>query len=123
MSGDLETRTQMIRLDSEGIVRAKLKRDCALSLDDAKEAIQAIATLCTDRRRPVFVDISEISSMTRECRVYFAGPETAKVDTAAALLVKSPLTRAIGNFFMGLNKPLFPTRLFTTEADAIAWLR
>ena len=38
-------------------------------------------------------------------------------------LIRSPLARAIGNFFRGLNKPLFPTRLFTSEPEAMAWLR
>jgi hypothetical protein len=45
------------------------------------------------------------------------------VESAAALLIGSPLTRAIGNFFMGLNKPLIPTRLFTSETEALAWLK
>ena len=37
--------------------------------------------------------------------------------------LRSPLTRAIGNFFLGLNKPLMPTRLFTSEEEALAWLK
>jgi hypothetical protein len=61
--------------------------------------------------------------MSRDCRKYFAGPETARVEASVALLVMSPLTRAIGNFFMGLNKTLVPTRLFTSEDDALIWLR
>ena len=69
------------------------------------------------------MDITEIDGMTREARQYFAGPETAKVESAAALLIKSPLTRAIGNFFLGFNKPLFPTRLFTSTEEALLWLK
>jgi len=61
--------------------------------------------------------------MDREARRYFAGEETAKVESAAALLIESPLSKAIGNFFMGLNKPIVPTRLFTSEAEALAWLK
>ncbi len=34
----------------------------------------------------------------------------------------APLSRAIGNIFMGLNKPDFPLRLFTSDAEALAWL-
>ena len=43
--------------------------------------------------------------------------------TAAALLVLSPMARAIGNFFMGLNKAVIPTRIFTSEPLAIEWLQ
>ena len=63
-----------------------------------------------------------LKGMSRDARVYFAGPQTAEVESAAALLIHSPLGRAVGNFFLGLNKPLFPTRLFTSESDALAWL-
>lgn len=55
-------------------------------------------------------------------RVYYAGPATAEIFTAAALPVESMLSRAIANFFLGLNKPLIPTRLFNDEAEAVAWL-
>jgi len=123
MSNSIEVRTQTISLSDEGIVHARLKPHIEVNLPDAQEAVRAIGTLCAGRRRPVFVDMSAIKFMSREARTYFAGPETAEVESAAALLIRSPLTKAIGNFFMGLNKPLFPTRLFTSEAEALAWLR
>jgi hypothetical protein len=118
-----ELRSQSIELGADGIVRARLKPGVDVGAEDAIEAVRVIALLCADGRRPVLVDMSQLRSMTRDARVYFAGPETAKVESAVALLIKSPLTRAIGNFFMGLNKTLFPTRLFTSEAEAVQWLR
>jgi len=35
----------------------------------------------------------------------------------------SPLSRAVGNIFLGVNRPLVPCRLFTSEPQALAWLR
>jgi hypothetical protein len=29
----------------------------------------------------------------------------------------------MGNFFLGLNKPHFPTKLFTSEEKAEVWLK
>src|ERR1700756_4774181 len=40
-----------------------------------------------------------------------------------SILIESPLSRIIGNFFMGLNKPSVPAKLFNNEQDAIAWLK
>ncbi len=37
-------------------------------------------------------------------------------------VISSPVSRVIGNFFMGLNKPISPTRLFTDPHKAIQWL-
>jgi hypothetical protein len=41
----------------------------------------------------------------------------------AALVIRSPMAKAIGNFFMGLDKTLIPTRLFTSEEEATQWAR
>jgi hypothetical protein len=71
----------------------------------------------------VLVDIRESKGASRECRAYFASDEAAKIQSAGALLISSPLSRLIGNFFIGLNKPKFPTTLFTNEYEAIKWLK
>ena len=34
-----------------------------------------------------------------------------------------PLGRMMGNFFINVNKPKAPTRLFDDEAPALAWLK
>ena len=124
MTQRCEVRSQRIWLADDGIVRTAMQPDVfELELADAQEVIKGVASVCGGVRRPVLVDIRELRSMSRECRKYFAGPETAEVEAAVALLVVSPLTRAIGNFFMGINKSLVPTKLFTSEGDALVWLR
>ena len=122
MATEISVRTQRIRLDDDGIVRAELLPHIDVDHADAVEAVGAIATLSGGKRVPVLVDLRRVKSMSREARTYFSGVETSRTESAAALLVGSPLTRAIGNFFLGLNRPCFPTRLFTSEEDALAWL-
>jgi hypothetical protein len=45
------------------------------------------------------------------------------VVSAIALIVGTPLTRMMGNLFLSMSKPQFPTRLFDNEASALAWLQ
>lgn len=62
--------------------------------------------------------------MKKEARDYYAlGGSREGMESAVALIVKSPLSRAIGNFFLGLNKTPLPTKLFTSENHAITWLK
>jgi hypothetical protein len=110
-------------MGEDGIVYIKTKPRVEIDRANAEEVMRVVGSMGNGKLRPVLVDLSNVKSMTREARLYFAGPETAAVQAAAALVIKSPLTRAIGNFFMGLNKPLIPTRLFTSETDAVTWLR
>ncbi len=123
MGSPIDLRTQIIWLGDDGIVRVNLKPNIKIGLQDAQISMRAISDVCGGQRRPALVDMRGLIAMDREARLYFAGEETAKVESAAALLIDSPLSKAIGNFFMGLNKPIFPTRLFTSEAEALAWLK
>ena len=55
--------------------------------------------------------------------MYYANERTASIQRATALLIDSPVSRVIANFFMGLNRPLSPTQMFTDETEAMRWLR
>ncbi|WCL81074.1 STAS/SEC14 domain-containing protein [Saprospira sp. CCB-QB6] len=65
-------------------------------------------------------DISQLKSTEREARDYLAKHGIA---AGAALLTYSPISKLVGNLFLKFNKPKFPTRLFTSEEKALAWLR
>ncbi len=123
MVSPVEVRTTIIWLEDDGIVRVKVKPNIEISLQDAQAAIRAVSNVCGGKRCPALVDMRGLVGMDRGARLYFAGEETAKVESAAALIIESLLSKAIGNFFMGLNKPIIPTRLFTSEEEALAWLK
>ena len=71
----------------------------------------------------MLVDMRLTTRITREARAYYAGGRTASIQRVTALLVSSPLSATIANFFMGLNKPVSPTRMFHDPGKAIAWLK
>ncbi len=123
MTFRIETKAQVAWLTDSGLLRATSKPGVDLGLDDAQDLIRQLGALANGIRRPILVDLTGLKSMSRDARAYFAGAETAKVESAAALLVLSPMARAIGNFFMGLNKGATPARIFTSEALAIEWLQ
>jgi hypothetical protein len=123
MDGQLESKAQFASLDAEGILHVTAKPGASIALEDAQEIMRLLGVLGAGRPRPSLIDLTGMKAMSREARTYFAGPETGKIEKAAALLITSPLGRALGNFFMGLNKPIIPTRLFTSQDQALVWLR
>lgn len=64
----------------------------------------------------------QMKSISREAREYYANERTSGIQRGTALLVESKVTRVMANFFMGLNKPAAPTRMFTDSEKAISWL-
>jgi hypothetical protein len=42
--------------------------------------------------------------------------------SASAILVSSPMLKMMANFFILVNKPKNPTRMFTSKESAVEWL-
>ncbi len=121
----VETSTQKVYWDSENeIVWGELFAD-QRTKELAKENIDAqerVRDILGKTKTRVLIDMTAISEISKEARDYFANERTASIQRATALLISSPVSRVIGNFFMGLNKPISPTRLFTDPREAIKWL-
>ena len=120
-----ETSTQRLFWDSEDeIVWGELFAN-QVSEQLAKENIDAqerVRDMLGKAKTRVLVDMTKVTEISKEARDYFANERTASIQRATALLIASPVSRVIGNFFMGLNKPISPTRLFTDPHRAVEWL-
>jgi len=122
MAEEIETKTEIISLRKDGIVHCIALPDAYITLEDAKENIQAINKVAGGIKSPVLVDIRKSSGAAKEARKYFSSPEVATVQSAVAMLIDSGFSKLMGNFFIGLNKPLFPLKLFTNMDEALEWL-
>lgn len=120
----LESATGKIkfRLESDGILYIECLPETVMSLDDARESTRLGAELVQGDPKPLLCDLTNVVKMSQECRQHFAGAEHARIFSKCALVVTSPLSRIIGNFFLGANKPLKPTRLFTNREEGLQWL-
>ncbi len=123
MNVDGETRACVIVADPRGFVRATMRNGIEMTLEDAREAIATTGKIARDIPVPVLVDSRLIKSQTREARDYLGSDDAARICIRVALLIGSPVSRVINNFFLSQsNKTKVPHRLFTDEAAAIAWL-
>jgi len=118
-----QTKTLSIELGDDDILRVEVLQNAEMTLDDAKESNAVCMELSGGRRLPRLCDYRGIRSQDRACRAYYASEETAATCLVCAIVISSPVSRVIGNFYMGLNKPVTPTRLFTSESAAVEWLR
>lgn len=118
----VSTRVCEFRRDPDGFIYATMKTGARFELADAKECVEATRNLA-GARTSVLVDMRGVQSQSKEARAYFNAPEIAKDLSAVALLVSSPVSRVIANFFLGVRTQPVPTRMFDDEASARAWLR
>jgi len=118
----MRTRICSFVLDQRGFVHARIDAGASLQLEDAREAVAATWQVAGERRRPVLVDMRVLREESREARHYFVSEEAVGRYSAVALLVASPVSRVIGMFFLRLTAHKVPTRMYTSESEAIRWL-
>ncbi len=94
-----------------------------LTIEDARENLDAMVDITKRRKVPMVADLSKIASATREVREYYASDAAAAVVTAVAIVVGNPVTRIIGSFFLRINRPPYPTAMFTSVDKAVDWAR
>ena len=121
--GILVTRTERIWIGDDEVIRAVVHPGLVTTLEDAQENVRGFATVGGGTKRYALIDMrAHAASATREAREYYAGPENAQHVLAVALLVRSSISRLMGNFFLGLNKTSFPLKLFSEPEPALTWL-
>ncbi|HUX71946.1 MAG TPA: hypothetical protein VMV41_15615 [Cellulomonadaceae bacterium] len=108
-------------LRRDGVVQLVWAPQVSMGLEDAIAAIDAMTTLTNGRRSPLLVDTHDAGPQDRPARIEFA--RRGDLMSAVALIVSTPLSRMMGNFFLTVSKPMAPTRLFDDEASAVAWLK
>lgn len=108
--------------DERGFIYAVMKPGCVMELADAQENLAATFEAAGRKPTRVLVDMRGVRAQSREARQYFGGPEAEQVTRAVALVVGSPVSRVLANFFLRLHPGRIPTALFTSEAAAIGWL-
>ncbi len=92
-----------------------------LDLNAAKTIIRDATTLSQDILYPALTDIADMPAHPKEVREYFA-KEGSHNAIAHAIIVSNALSKLLANFFLTLNKPIVPTRLFTDVSKAAKWL-
>ena len=107
-------------LRADGIVHAVWAAGASMGFDDSVAAMEAMSALTGGRASPVLVDVREMGSQDRRSRAEFV--RRGDLMSAVAIVVGTPLSRIMSNFFLAVNKPVAPTRLFDDEGPAVAWL-
>jgi hypothetical protein len=104
------------------VIRCTFSDNLELDLNIAKRVVKERMNFSMRQSYACLVDMRNLKFMTKEAREYLA-KEGAQYIKAGALITGSPLSNALGNIFLSLNKPNVPTKLFNDEEQAFSWLK
>jgi len=95
-----------------------------VTLEEARKDFKAISIMNGGRPALILNDFrgAKIVSVDRDVREYMAGEKVTAKIKAFAVLVNSPVGKSFINFWLRINRPVYPSKVFTHEQDAVEWL-
>ncbi len=130
MIAEVSTDVSRASLSDEGIVRWRYFPGAVVTVAEANDEVEIISGMVREHwHQPVglCIDIRGIRKVTREARQLFASDHARSAYqveiVGAAIVVHSFVSKTIGNFFMQVNRPPHPTRLFTDDEAAATWIQ
>lgn len=107
---------------SNGILVMEYKPRLVMNIEIAKQIVSDRLKVSNGVSRPILLDARNFVSMDRATMKFYKTKDVVQYVTSAAFLTGNALGSLAGNIFLTLEKPLVPTKLFTDEQKAIAWL-
>ena len=117
-----ETPWFTVELCEDGILIFRPFTGLVLTHEVALQVL-AVGLEIVDGPKSTLVLMQDVARVDREAREFFASEDYLTLACQTALVVGSPVTRVIGNFFVGLNKLKYPCKVFDDPERALQWLR
>lgn len=97
------------------------KPNVVLTLEAAKTIVADRVTVQKGKPYRVFCDLRGLKEANKAARDYLA-KEGSHLVEAVAMLIASPVTKIIMNFYLNISRPTTPTKMFTDKAEALVYL-
>lgn len=118
----IETQTALIHIQND-ILFLIYKEKADIGIEEITENLEARKKLQEHKKMLTLVDVREVWNYSDDARKIVSGDEFKKITLAMALVVGYSLpVKIVANFFMKINKPNYPTKLFKSEEKALEWL-
>lgn len=107
-----------------GVLIARVYPDMHIDLQRAKEYHSLVSYLSKNRPHTMVIDITSLNEMSPEARIYLQETSSKWGNTVAVALISNSITaKVISNFFLSINKPTYPVKVFANSLEAHLWSR
>ncbi len=105
----------------DGIFQCYFKSMEVMDIGVAKQTVNDRLNFFQNKSYPSLFDITEVKQTTKEARDFMAN-EGNDLVLASAMVVTNPMLKMMANFYIMVNRPKNPTKLFTDRDSALEWL-
>lgn len=120
----MEHDTPLVHLRiKDNILIASYRKNLIIDLDVAHKIVLQRQSFTRGQKMPAIILSQGVTSIDKPAREYLASEEGTKGLSATAIIVNSPFSRSLGNFFLMVNKTSIPVKLFSKISHAQKWLQ
>lgn len=105
------------------VIEVIVKDNASLEVDDIIEIREANQVLAKGGKYVVLLESGFNTSLSKEAREESSKKEYGETRKAMAFVINSLSQRIVGNFFIQMNKPPTPTKIFTSKKEALTWAK
>jgi hypothetical protein len=110
-------------LRADGIVYVRISSEKDETLELVKEMVKKMGEMVNYSQVPILARHEDFALPGKANRDYWAKKESCPYSKAEAFMIGSTGLKLIANFYLKINKPERPTRMFTDEEEAVTWLK
>jgi hypothetical protein len=119
----IDMKASSVSLRSDGIIQIAVKPNTTLQVEDGKEIVKAFAELGGGKKFPLLFLAGDFALASSDARNYASGQEANQYTLASVFVVKNIAQKLMGNAYITFNKPITPTKIMTSEYEAVKWLK
>lgn len=113
----------VVQRAADGIVEVRFRAGVSVDVPEMERILAAQEALMEPGGIAVtLVDSRPVRTMTRAAQELSANAPMSGPQKGVAILVENPVSVMLGNIFLTLSSPSYPTRLFRSEEGARLWL-
>jgi len=110
-----------MRLDK--VLQLNLAANTDVYEKHVREMVDAGSSIANRVPHPVIMFLGEFSTFNKDAREFAADPTKEIMSTAIAYVTTNLANRLSVNFFLSINKPIKPSKMFANEDAALKWLQ
>ncbi|MBA3682685.1 MAG: hypothetical protein H0W73_16215 [Bacteroidetes bacterium] len=118
----IELPEAIIHCRADGIIHIRFKEKTEVDIALQNKLLKIYLEICTDGKRPFIFSALNDVVFTKEARENSIKMEPLYPGYATALVADSVAYRLIANFYLKINKPKTPNKIFKDVPSAVEWL-
>ncbi len=112
-----------IQLRSDGIVHSHTSSAVDFNVESLKKFTIVMGEMLQQNTAPLLITLDEMAIPPSATLVFWAKKESCVYSIADAYVSSNFGHKIIGNFYLKVNKPGRPSKIFPNKDEAIVWLK